>query len=158
MASGSLVEYSYTGLQGHSYTSYNSLAINQTIVAQDYNLNASANQVSLTASNVTVTRGSSAESIAASNGSFAQTYHANESIQIASTASAETLKLGPQFGSETISGFVASGANADTIILPVASFSYLNAGMTQAQDLAAVLANRRAAPEGLRSTILSATR
>ena len=149
VASGSLVEYSYTGLQGHSYTSYTSLAINQTLVAQDYNLNAGANQISLTASNVTVTRGSAAESIAASNGSFAQTYHATESIQIASTAGAETLNLGSHFGSETVSGFVASGANADTIILPLASFSYLNAGMTQAQDLAAVLAHRASGPTGI---------
>jgi hypothetical protein len=148
-ASGSLIQYSYTGLQGHNYTSYNSLAINQTIVAQDYNVNASTNQVSLTGSNVTIARGSSTESIAASNGRFSQTYHPNESIQIASTAGSETLNLGAQFGAETVSGFVASGANADTIILPVASFSYLNSGMTQAQDLAAVLGNATNGAGGL---------
>ena len=59
------------------------------------------------------------------------------------------MNLGSHFGSESVTGFVASGASADTIILPVASFSYLNAGMTQAQDLAAVLGHAASTSMGL---------
>ena len=146
---GQTYDYSYTGVQGRSYSSYQSIVTGGATVAQNFNLSASSNQISLTGSNVTITRGSSAESIAAGTGSFAQTYHANESIQIASGAGSETFNLGTNFGSETINGFVASGAAADTIILPVSSFSYLSSSMTQAQDLAAVLGNATSSAGGL---------
>ena len=56
-------------------------------------------------------------------------------------AGAETFGLGSGFGNETITGFAVSGANADTINFAMPAFSYLSAGMTQAQDLGAVLAH-----------------
>jgi hypothetical protein len=147
--SGSAVAYSYKGVLGRSYSSYQSIATGGATVEQNFNLSASTNQISLTGSNVTITRGSSAESIAAGTGNFAQPYHANETIQIASGAGTETFKLGSHFGSETINGFVASGATADAIILPVSSFSYLNSTMTQAEDLAAVIGNATSGSAGL---------
>ena len=67
-ASGTLTEFCYTGVQGHSYTAYSSLEVNQTIVAQNFTVNATTNQINLTGSNVTVTRGSSTESIGAGTG------------------------------------------------------------------------------------------
>ena len=82
-------------------------------------------------------------------GDFAQTYDANETTQIKSGAGAETFYLGLHFGAETISGFSASGATADTVAFPVAAFSYLNSTMSQAQDLAAVLAKANSATSGI---------
>ena len=148
--SGSSVEYAYKGVQGRSYTAYNSVSTGGAIVAEDFALNATTSQISLTGSNVAITRGSSAETIVAGNGSFSQGYHANETIQIGSGA--DTVTLGSHFGSETLTGFVASGTGADTLVLPVASFAYLSAGMTQAQDLAAVLAHATSGAAGLSIT------
>ncbi len=67
-------------------------------------------------------------------------YHANETIDVRASG-ADAFAFGANFGSETINGFRASGTNADTINFALSSFSYLNSGMTQTQDLAAVLAN-----------------
>ena len=61
---------------------------------------------------------------------------------------AQTFAFGANFGDETINGFTGSGANADTINLALSSFSYLGSGMTQAQDLAAVLANATTSASG----------
>ena len=44
-------------------------------------------------------------------------------------------------GKETINGFATSGANADYLQLSASAFSYLTPGMTQTQELAAVLLN-----------------
>ncbi len=57
--------------------------------------------------------------------------------------------FGSNYGAETINGVSASGANVDNIQLSTASFSYLTPGMTQAQDLAAVLANATNTPSGV---------
>ncbi len=54
----------------------------------------------------------------------------------------ERFQFGQGFGAATIDGFLNSGGNADTIQLSISAFSYLNAGMTQAQDLAAVIARQ----------------
>jgi hypothetical protein len=48
--------------------------------------------------------------------------------------------LAAAFRNETINGFAASGASPDTIQPATSSFSYLTAGMTQTQDVAALLA------------------
>ena len=64
------------------------------------------------------------------------------------TSGAQTFAFGANFGNETINGFTASGTNADTIQMALSSFSYLNSGMTQAQDLAAVLANATSSASG----------
>ena len=59
-------------------------------------------------------------------------------------------RLPTGFGSETIQGFSPSGMTPDTIQLSASSFSYLKAGMTQAQELAAVLAKPTQNATGLR--------
>ena len=96
---------------------------------------------------MTITRGSGTETLRVGTSNFALGYHANETIHVGA-AGAETFTFGANFGTETINGFTASGASADTIQLAQSSFSYLNAGMTQAQDLAAVLAHATSSSSG----------
>ena len=48
-----------------------------------------------------------------------------------------------------IDGLNTTGANADTIQLDVASFSFLNANMSQAADLAAILAHASSGASGV---------
>ena len=142
-AVGSAVEDAYTNVQGKSYSSY-TLIYAGGLAAEDFNLNSSSNQLDLYGSALTINRGSGAESaqVGTSTGTstFSLGYHSNETIDIGG-AGAETFGLGRGFGNETITGFAVSGSNADTINFATSAFSYLNSGMTQAQDLAAVLAH-----------------
>ena len=73
-------------------------------------------------------------------GSDPLSYHPVETID-ANTSGGEQFIFSAGFGNETINGFSASGATPDSIQLATSSFSYLTAGMTQAQDLTAVLAS-----------------
>jgi hypothetical protein len=157
--SGDAYEYNYTNVQGRSYSSYSGIQYNNGVAADALNLSPTSSELDLFESNATITRGGSAEyyTIAAARptlpgGSFNLAYHANETIQVEGNAGAETFNLSSGFGAETINGFSASGTNADTLVLQTSAFSYLNSGMTQAQDLAAILAN---AVNGPSSTTLT---
>ncbi|MBV8281246.1 MAG: hypothetical protein JO347_04180 [Candidatus Eremiobacteraeota bacterium] len=143
--SGSAFEYNFSNVQGRAYTSYSSVEYSGQVAADNYNVSASTNQISLSQNGVTLTRGAGSETFAIGSGSFAFTFHSNETINAADSG-ADTFAFGSGFGNETINGFGASGANADTLQLSVAAFSYLNAGMTQAQDLAAVLSQATSSP------------
>jgi hypothetical protein len=76
----------------------------------------------------------------AGTGSDPLSYHPVETID-AGTSGSEQFILSAGFGKETINGFSASGASPDSIQLAKSAFSYLPAGVTQAQALAAVLDN-----------------
>ena len=129
----------YTNVQGKPYTSFEALYTNSTTrVADDLNLGSSANELDLSGSHLTISRGSSAETLSAGALNFSLAYKPTETIQ-AGNAGSETFAFRANFGNETIAGFAASGTGADTIQLATSSFSYLNSSMTQAQDLAAVL-------------------
>ncbi len=153
--SGTAREWSYSNVKGRTYSAYSSIwnggsSYNGgTAVVQDFGFSSTSNQLTLSGSNITISRESGTEIINAGTGRFAQTYHANETTQIEPGAGAETFNLGLHFGAETISGFSASGSNADIVRLPVAAFSYLNKSMSQAQDLAAVLAHASSATSGI---------
>ena len=75
-------------------------------------------------------------------------YHAVETID-ATTNGGEQFIFSSGFGKETINGFSASGTSPDSIQLAKSAFSYLTAGMTQAQDLAAVMAHASRSGSGL---------
>ena len=143
------------GVSGKPYSSYESIASGWDGIAQtaadDLNLSPSANQLDLYQGSLTIARSSAAETFTVGTSSFTLPYHPSEVVQAGSTG-LETFQFGSNFGSETINGFVGSGTNADTIQLKVASFSYLNSSMTQAQDLAAVLSH--ASSSGSATTIL----
>jgi hypothetical protein len=98
---------------------------------------------------MTVTRGGGTESLQAAGLSDQKlAYHAVETID-ATTSGGEHFMFGAGFGNETINGFSASGASPDSIQLATSAFSYLTPGMTQAEDLAAVLSQAIRGPSGL---------
>src|ERR1700735_1439072 len=137
-AAGAPTEYAYANVQGRAYTSYESF--NTGLTADDLNLSSSANEVLLYTPSLTVTRGGGSESLQAGTGSDPLSYHPVETID-ASTSGSEQFIFSAGFGKETINGFSPSGASPDSIQLAKSAFSYLPAGVTQAQALAAVLDN-----------------
>jgi len=153
-AAGSAMGYAYTNVSGKPYSSYESIEIGSSgaaeVAADDLNLSSSANELDLYQGSLTIARGSGAETIAGAGSSFTLGYHANETIQAGATG-LETFQFGSNFGSETINRFIGSGANAAAVHLKMSSFLCLNSSMTQAQDLAAVLAN--ASSSGSATTI-----
>ena len=93
-------------------------------------------------------RAAGVESLQVGAGQDALAYHPIETID-ATASGGERFILGAGFGNEAINGFAASGASPDTIQFATSSFSYLTTAMTQAQDLAAVLAHASNGPSGL---------
>jgi hypothetical protein len=150
-AAGAPAEFAYTNVQGKAYTSYESFigSTYENLAADDLNLSSNANELVLYDPTQTVTRGGGAETLqVAGMGSDPLTYHPVETID-ATTSGGEQFIFGAGFGKETIKGFSASGASPDSIQLATSAFSYLTPGMTQAQDLAAVLSQATRGPSGL---------
>ena len=145
--SGNACELFYTNVTGRPYASYQSIQYASNVAADDLNLNSTSDEIDLFQNSATITRGAGAESFAIGTGAFSLAYRANETIQVGNSASAIALSSG--FGAVTINGFSAAGTGADTLKLSTSAFSYLNPGMTQAQDLAAVLSQSSAGPAGL---------
>jgi hypothetical protein len=141
-AAGAPTEYAYSNVQGRAYTSYESFYGSgyENLAADDLNLSSAANKLVLYDPSLTVTRGGGSESLQVGTGSDPLSYHPVETID-ATTSGGEQFIFSAGFGNETINGFSASGATPDSIQLAKSAFSYLTAGMTQAQDLSAVLAN-----------------
>ena len=147
-SASSPTEYSYTNVIGKAYSSFQSIYANSTTVsANDLNFSSTTNELDLLGNGLTISRGSGAESDKVGTSAFSLPYHANETINLGASG-AQTLAFGASFGNETINGFTASGTTADTIQMALSSFSYLSSGMTQAQDLAAVLANATSSASG----------
>ena len=97
----------------------------------------------LSGSGVTIVRSGSTEqvNVATSTGTsaFSVSFKANETSVCG--PGADSFALGKGFGNKTINNFNLSATNPDTIQFSTSAFSYLSAGMSQAQDLAAVLAH-----------------
>jgi hypothetical protein len=150
-AAGAPAEYAYSNVEGRAYTSYESFwgSSFANLAADDLNLSSTANELILYDPSLTVARSAGSESLQpAGMGLDPLAYHAAETIN-ATTSGGERFIFGAGFGKETINGFAASGASPDTIQLATSSFSYLTAGMSQAQDLAAVLAHATSNSSGL---------
>jgi Right handed beta helix region len=149
-AAGAPAEYAYSNVQGRPYTSYESFygSAYEDLAADDLNLNSSANELVLYDPSLMVMRGGGSETLKVGTGSDPLSYHAVETID-ATTSGGETFAFSAGFGKETISGFSASGAKPDSVQLAKSAFSYLTAGMTQAQDLAAVLTHGATNASGL---------
>ena len=107
--------------------------------ADDLNLSSTANDLVLYDPSLTVTGGGH-KSLEVGTGSDPLSYHPYETID-ATTSGGEQFIFSAGFGNRRYDGFSASGATPDSIQLATSSFSYLTAGMTQAQDLTAVLAS-----------------
>ena len=137
---GAPAEYAYSNVQGRAYTSYESFygSAYEDLAAEDLNLSSSADELELYDPSQTVTRGGGSETLQVGTGSDPLAYHAVETID-ATTSTGEQFVFSAGFGKETINGFSVSGATPDSIQLAKAAFSYLTPGMTQAEDLAAVM-------------------
>jgi Peptidase M10 serralysin C terminal len=151
---GAPTEYAYTGVQGKSYSSYEVFDVANNgfllVGADDLNLSSTKDQLRLFEPGITVTRGGGAETLQVGTAAAdTVVYHATQVVDATSSGS-EHFVFTTGFGSETIQGFAASGTTPDTIQLATSSFSYLTTGMTQAQDLAAVLAKSTENATGLR--------
>jgi hypothetical protein len=149
-AAGAPTEYAYSNIQGRAYTSYESFYGSgyENLDADDLNLTSNANKLVLCDPSQTVTRGGGSETLQVGTGSDPLAYHAVETID-ASTSSGEQFIFSAGFGKETINGFSVSGTTPDSIQLAKAAFSYLTPGMTQAEDLAAVMSQATRNSSGL---------
>ena len=149
-AAGAPTEYAYSNVQGRAYTSYESFygSTYEDLAADDLNLSSSENKLVLYDPSQTVTRGGGSETLQVGTGSDPLAYHAVETID-ASTSSGEQFVFSAGFGKETINGFSVSGTTPDSIQLAKAAFSYLTPGMTQAEDLAAVMSQATRSAFGL---------
>jgi hypothetical protein len=150
-AAGAPAEFAYTNVQGKAYTSYESFlgSTFANLAADDLNISSSVDELVLYDPGQTVTRGGGVETLqVAGMGSDPLTYHAVETID-ATTSGAEQFVFSAGFGKETITGFNGSGASPDSIQLATSAFSYLTPGMTQAEDLAAVLSQATRGSSGL---------
>ena len=149
-AAGAPIEYAYSNIQGKAYTSYESFYGSGTPIVEsdDLNLSANANELMLYDPTQTVTRGGGSETLQVGTGSDPLSYHATETID-ATTSTGEQFVFSAGFGKETINGFSVSGTTPDSIQLAKAAFSYLTPGMTQAEDLAAVMSQATRSSSGL---------
>ncbi len=118
------------------------------LAAEDLNLSSSADELELYDPSQTVTRGGGSETLQVGTGSDPLAYHAVETID-ATTSTGEQFVFSAGFGNETINGFSVSGTTPDSIQLAKAAFSYLTPGMTQAEDLAAVMSQATKSSSGL---------
>jgi hypothetical protein len=151
---GAPAEYAYANVQGESYSSYESFLVGvngfNLVGADDLNLSSTTDELCLYDPGLTVTRGGGTETLQVGTGAADPLkYNSTQKIE-ATVCGSENFVFGTGFGTETVYGFEASGTTPDTIQLSAASFSYLKAGMTQAQDLAAVLAKSTENATGLR--------
>jgi hypothetical protein len=147
---GGPTEYAYSSIQGRAYTTYESFygLTYEDLAADDLNLSSSENKLALYDPSQTVTRGGGSESLQVGTGSDPLAYHAVETID-ASTSTEEQFIFSAGFGKETINGFSVSGTTPDSIQLAKAAFSYLTPGMTQAENLAAVMSQATRSASGL---------
>jgi len=138
-------DIAYTNVTGQSYGSdeaiYNDAG---TKVATAYNYLTGAGGLTLSGSDLTVSAGASelGGQLASATGgdAFALNPNASETVSASGTTD-DTFVFTPSSGQDALNGFVATGASHDMLQFSLGDFSYLNAGMSQAQDLAAVIAH-----------------
>jgi hypothetical protein len=151
---GAPTEWAYTSVIGKSYTSYESFDVVTggflLLGAEDLNLSSTKDELRLYDPGMTVTRGGGAEFLGVGTGPTDPLTYDPTQILDATSSGSENFVFSTGFGSETIRGFAASGTTPDTIQLSASSFSYLKPGITQAQELAAVLAKSTQNATGLR--------
>ena len=104
-----------------------------------HNLTAASDELNLAVSGVTITRGKGTESLQAGSTVFPFSSSDYASTETIDAKSGDHFVLQPGFGHETIQGFQGSGSNPDTLQLSISSFPYMNTGMSQSADLAALL-------------------
>ncbi len=147
--------YQYSSVAGRP--SYAAVYVKNTLVADALDLSPSSGELDLMSvantafDGVTVTRGAGQQTLGgnAVGKTLDLPWRANETIEAGNAGISETFALSSGFGDVKIDGFALSGKNADTLELSTAAFSDLSPGMTQAQDLAALLAHASTGANGL---------
>jgi len=131
----------YADVTGRTYSTYEDVyTAAGTKVAEVRDYTNGTGGVILYGDNLKVAVSSTQESLQSGPDSFVFKPHfATEAISAAPGTNDETFVFNPTFGKDAISGFLASGANHDTLQFDHSMFSYLTAGMTEAQEVAAVL-------------------
>jgi len=142
-------DIAYSAVTGQSFTSYEDIygANGSRVATAQDNVNGIGNLV-LYGSNLTVASSSAQAGVTTGSDTFALTPHAVKAISAAGSSN-DLFVHGAGFGQETITGFAATGAGHDVLQFNISSFSYLNASMTQAQDLAAVLSHVNATGDAI---------
>jgi hypothetical protein len=132
-------DIAYSNVTGASYSSYEDIfnSAGTLLAAAFDNTNGTGNAI-LYGGGLTIGSSSTAETATTGADVFTLPHHANETIS-ATGSSSDTFVFTPTFGADAIAGFVAGGAGHDVVQFETSAFSYLTPGMTQAQDLAAVL-------------------
>ena len=110
------------------------------ISSSNQGTSAGALTLSTSANGLTVNVGASSLSVSAGTETIPLNPHTTETIT-ATSRTKDSFVFTPGFGNDTIVGFAATGTNHDVIQFSASTFSYLTSGMTQAQDLAAVLSH-----------------
>ena len=134
-------DIAYLAVTGQAYSSYEDIynaAHAKVATAQD--MTSGSGNLILAGSGLTVFDASGQESVTTGSDIFAIKPHAVETTT-ASGQKSETFDFDSGFGHAAITGFLATGSTHDVIQLDASMFSYLSPGMTQAQDLAALLAS-----------------
>ncbi len=121
-------ELTYTNVQGRTYSSFDEIYSKSGMVAQVFNNTGAGASVTMSGSSLIFNAGVSGETVR--------------------TAGSETYAFSQGYGNATINGFSTSGASADTLQLAKSAFSYLNANMTPAQDLAAIISHGASGTSG----------
>jgi hypothetical protein len=135
-------DISYTNITGKTYSSYENIynAAGTKVAEAIANTNGTGS-LFLYGNGLTVASSSTQESMKTGADVFALKPHYPTEAITATGANDDTFVFTADFGKDAISGFLATGATHDTLQFSASMFSYLTAGMTQAQDLAAVLAH-----------------
>ena len=114
----------FTGITGQAYTSYqNDYNSTGVLVAQAVNDTNGAGVTTVYGNNLQISTSAGAESLTSGSDMFVYTPHANETFSAAGTTN-DVFTFGAGFGSDTISGLGAAGANADSLNLSGLFTSY----------------------------------
>jgi hypothetical protein len=130
----------HTDLTGLPYQSYEDIydsGKTEVAEARDY---ASQGNLFLDRNSLLIVFAAGADSVRTGPDTFAIDPHPAEMIA-ATDMTNETFKFSAYFGGDAFLGFDSSGRSHDVAQLELSMFDYLKAGMTQAQDAAAVISH-----------------
>ena len=141
-AAGAPGENAYSNVQGRAYTSYESFwgSGYQNLAADDLNLSSTANDLVLYDPSLTVTRGAAANLCRRGRVAIRSATIPSR-LSTPTPAAANSSSLARASAPKRSTGFPLRAQLPNSIQLATSSFSYLTPGMTQAQDLTAVLAS-----------------
>lgn len=130
-------ELAYANVQGRPYSSFDKIySVASTMAAEAFDNTDASGALTLSGAGLTVSNGAAGQTVTTGGTTFSIAQHASQTVN-ASGSIADTFAFSSGFGQNTISGFDPS---TDLLRLQTSMFSYLNGGMSQSADLAAVIA------------------